>query len=373
LFCSVLFVVGSTYAATYQTVSGTPTVIIKDPALDSGGSTLRTSTSYQLRDSLGQSAIGTGDIASPLGTVASQNSGFQNHDTTGPASNIPFTTPATGTSFTPLWEWIAPSDESGIMGYYIRVGTTPGGCDIVPGGSCEAIIANALDYTNDWSWNTAVEVSCDTDTSCSWSQSPALTSVGSYFLTIRTKDLASNIGMYSTSNPYIRIGDCTLDLGQADQLSLGILVTGSDDQMISHNLYIDCNAHDFTIALSDTDLTNSVSTFADVTNVSSGMITTASMASCTDSIGIGCMGVQVTESYADSTFSCDHAYGLASDDKYSGINKLPSPAIPICTGTGSVITDAGESITVKYSAKSFSQATSGDYSDSMIYTLTPNF
>lgn len=188
-------------AQEYQKPTGTPTIVMHDALLDMGGTTARTSTTYLLRDSLSQFVAGEQTTTS--GTpIAAGLVGYQYWDQQGPTANTPGVTPDPGTDTTPDWVWTASTDMSGMMGYYLRIGTTVGGCEIVPAGGCDNTIATATDWDTDWLWKTSAEVSCDTDSTCTWTQTPALTPPDTYYISLRARDLGLNIGAYNTSGSY---------------------------------------------------------------------------------------------------------------------------------------------------------------------------
>ncbi len=165
---------------------------------------------------------------------------------------------------------------------------------------------------------------------------------------------------------------CSLDLGSADIIDLGLLVINTDSSG-SHNAQVDCNAETFTLAL--TDETNGFrnsngDALGDATSVTADP-TAGTLDTCVDPDG--CFGVTVnggTQQSGDANFSCDTSF--TSSSVYSGLSD--TQPITICSGTGPV-DSAGkaEFFTVAYGARVQPDASAGIYSDLIFYTLTPSF
>lgn len=99
-------------------------------------------------------------------------------DAENPSSISPGTTSPTNDQ-TPTWTWAASIDNySGVEGYYIKVGTTDGGADVVP---------------ETWIGNTT-----------SWTHSTAL-SEGVYYAQVRARDNAGNLGAYASGGNSVQI------------------------------------------------------------------------------------------------------------------------------------------------------------------------
>jgi len=226
---------GVLVAQEYKSPSGTPTVVMSDSVLDSGGSTSRSSASFILRDSLSQNVAGEASSATKKSLL-----GFQYWDQTGPTVSTPYVNANNyGPDVSPLWNWEASTDLSGIYGYYIRIGTTPGGCEIIPGGLCTNSLGSAINYSADWTYQTPAQASCDNDALCSWSQPQPFTAMGMHYISIVARDLAENLGAVNEQGRYqlLAFTTCTsqgIDAG----VSVGSASTTKDTTTVATNGYV---------------------------------------------------------------------------------------------------------------------------------------
>ncbi|MCX6807139.1 MAG: fibronectin type III domain-containing protein [Candidatus Berkelbacteria bacterium] len=98
------------------------------------------------------------------------------YDGTPPGTTTPSATSPTNDT-TPTWSWEAAVDTGGseIEGYYVKIGTTSGGSQILS----ETSIGDVLNYT------------------------PTVLSQGTYYLSVKAKDNAGNSGNYTSSSALI--------------------------------------------------------------------------------------------------------------------------------------------------------------------------
>jgi|GEM_PF-3387628 flagellar hook assembly protein FlgD len=92
-------------------------------------------------------------------------------DLTGPSANTPSTSSPTKEK-RPIWNWSTSSDDSGINGYFIKIGTYAGGDNIVS----ETWIGNVT------SWQTTTDLDS-----------------GLYYTTLKASDEAGNVGIWGES------------------------------------------------------------------------------------------------------------------------------------------------------------------------------
>ncbi len=163
---------------------------------------------------------------------------------------------------------------------------------------------------------------------------------------------------------------CTMDLGAADIIDLGLLVLNTP-ALGQHLVTIDCNAETFTVNLTDevTQFDNGVTQFVDASTAAANP-TSETLASCVATNTEGCFGVHVSEDYADADLACDA--DLAEASEFAGLSDVT--ATTICNGSAPVDSaSAAQHITVQYGAVAGADSTSGVYTDLITYVLTPSF
>jgi len=144
----------------YETYSGTKVWDVTNATYGGTSSEGNKKVYLKLKDNYGNET--TSEISSSI-----------IYDITGPVANTPSaTTPTNETK--PTWTWTASTDDiSGVAGYYVKIGTTLGGSDIL----AETWIGNNTSYT-----------------------SITALSDGTYYLSLKAKDNANNSGSYNTSS-----------------------------------------------------------------------------------------------------------------------------------------------------------------------------